>query len=393
MRPALASLVATASLAVACSGPDTRTANPPPTDTTTVPFTTGATDPGWPAASASASGTASVGAPEQAPATRMTGVARGDGSATDKLLVEGDKAFEARDFEGAVTAYTAAAKAAPKDPAPIVGGVRARLSADGAPVDYNAAGQSGGAGNQALKTALVDLDKAIKLDPNYAPAHLEQGRALLVLGRAEDAKRSLEKALELDPNVAETHSALGVAHLALGNKEGAMRELGKAAAIEPGSAERQGNYGTALLMNGRVDEAVNTFERALKLAPNDPRLLTDLGTALLQSNQVDKAMIHLQKAVDLVPKKATYKNNLGYAKWVKGDNDGAIALFKEAVAIDDQLISAWVNLGNAHVRKKQLDEAAAAYAKAKAIDATDPRVVAALVDLDAAKRGDIPAGP
>jgi len=52
------------------------------------------------------------------------------------------------------------------------------------------------------------LDAALKLDPNYAPAYVERGRLLLILGSAPEALNALDRATHLAPDDAETQSAL-----------------------------------------------------------------------------------------------------------------------------------------------------------------------------------------
>src|SRR5262249_7994083 len=149
---------------------------PPPllTAPTPPPATTAeAADPGS-GVPLDAPGAATPPAPSPPPA-----LSRGDGTPSDKALADGDAAFANGDFAVAEKAYKKAAGLAPKDPAPIVGHVRARAAKANVPTDYNAAPR-----DPVLLAAVRDLGRAIKLDASYAPAHLELGRALLVLGRA-----------------------------------------------------------------------------------------------------------------------------------------------------------------------------------------------------------------
>ena len=43
-----------------------------------------------------------------------------------------------------------------------------------------------------MKRLLGDAQRALDLDADYGPAHLEQGRILLVLGEAEKAKAATQ---------------------------------------------------------------------------------------------------------------------------------------------------------------------------------------------------------
>ena len=58
------------------------------------------------------------------------------------------------------------------------------------------------------ETALALLELCAKLDPGNAEPHLLAGKALLALGRVEDAARALEETVRLDPACGEAKSLL-----------------------------------------------------------------------------------------------------------------------------------------------------------------------------------------
>ncbi len=322
-------------------------------------------------------------------ARTFVGLSRGTSSALDKMLAEGDEAYQRDDFVGALRAYEKALQLGAKSPAPIVGLVRTRLSVQRVPVELASA-----PGHPGLEQAVKDLEKAARLDGKFAPARLELGRSFLVLGRMDEALAHLRVASELAPEQAETHSAFGAALLATGVVENAMREFQIAAGIESNSAVRFKNLGTALLAGGKSVEAVQAFERAAQLAPDDARIQNQLGTALLTVGETERARKCLQTAVMRDPRKATYRSNLGYAWAQGGDLERAIVIYREALALDERLVSAWINLGNALAKQRKFAEAREAYGKALAIDSSDPRVQTVIDELKAieAAAGTTPKG-
>jgi Flp pilus assembly protein TadD len=303
-------------------------------------------------------------------------LARGDGTPADFAIADGDTAFDADDFVRAETRYREAARAAPRDPAPLVGLARVAIAKTGVATDYAAARR-----HPDLERAAADLGKAIKLDPTYAPARTELGRALLILGKAEQALASLRKAVDLGARDPEAHSALGVALLATGRTEEASEELRQAADLDPGNVARQTNYATALLMCGKVTDAVRVYDAAVRAAPANARINGDLGAALLADNQIDRSIVFLIKAVALDPKSAAFRSNLGYALQQKHDLPGAIVQYREAVKLDQKLASGWINLATALAQIGHYEEAKEALDRAKKIDPTDPRVKANLDEL------------
>jgi tetratricopeptide (TPR) repeat protein len=322
-------------------------------------------------------------APLPPPKPTTIALSRGTEDAADKELVAGDDSFEKNDWEAANRHYRAALAASPRHPGAIVGLARVRIAKTGVALDYGAA-----KGNKEIEAAIKDLKRAAAMDDAYGPAHVELGRALLMVGDADAAIASLTRGVELLPEEAEAHSALGIAKLATGKGEEAVSALARAAELDPGSAARHGNYGTVLLMRGRVEGAVKEYRTAVRIAPNDARTHSDLGTALLASNDVREALTELERAIALDPSRATFHSNYGYALQIKGDLPRAIAEYRLALKIDDRLASAWINLATALARDPATrKEARAALERARAIDPSDPRVKANFEELEQLEKG------
>jgi Flp pilus assembly protein TadD len=314
------------------------------------------------------------GAPVAAP---VIGLARGTGTPSDQALAVGDEAYLQDRWDEAQKAYVQAARLAPKDPAPIVGQVRTALAKADAPTDHAAAPNHAG-----LRQAVGRLRQALRLDAHYGPAHLELGRALLVMDQAEEAVAALRQATRLLDRDPEAHSALGVALLATGKGQEAVTALRRSVELDPDNVARQTNLATALLLRGHAHEAARVLERTVALAPDQGRVRTDLGTAYLAMQDLKRALPHLQKAVELDPNRATFRSNLGYALQLANNHSGAIEQYRKAIALDPKLGSAWINLGTALAQTGKRPEARQAFERAIALDPTDPRPRANLQELD-----------
>lgn len=318
----------------------------------------------------------------------METLARGDGRPSDAALALGDSALKSGDARGALRAYQHASTIAPNDPAPLVGVARATLAAAEVPSGVNAAPKS-----EIARAVASELKRATSLDPHYAPAWLELGRTLLVLGRFKSALNPLKNAARLDPTIAESHSALGIALLVDGQAALAIQALGRAARMEPWRAERHANLGTAQLAAGKLSDAIISLREAAKIAPEMARYQSDIGTALIQAGDPGSALPHLRRAVSLKPLHASFLSNLGFAFAALGDDAQAIEAFQRATTLDPKLGSAWINLGNALARRRQYAEARAAYDKAHSLDPEDPRVDAVMKELAAIEAAETKGSP
>lgn len=315
--------------------------------------------------------------PRPAPGERL---ARGTGTQADTELAEGDQALYEDDPEQAKKHYEAARQLAPKDPAPLVGLARTELRRSGIELGYASAPK-----DQRVERVLAKLDAALRLDAHFAPALVERGRALLILGEAEPALESLRAAAKELPGDAETQSALGVALLATGSAADALQHFQRASELDPNNPERLTNLGTAYMMRGRVPEAVRAYRQAVALDPSDARTQGDLGTAYLAQHDLRQAMTHLQKAVAL-DARATFLSNLGYAYQLAGKSSLAISTYRRALDKDPKLGSAWINLGTVLAQQGKFEEARKALLRAQRLDPSDPRAKANLEELDALER-------
>jgi Flp pilus assembly protein TadD len=318
------------------------------------------------------------------PLPAVAALSGGSDSPIDRALAAGDHALDAGDLVTALRGYEQARTLAPKAAPPLVGLARVRITKTDLPMDYAA-----GSGNADILAAKGMLKRAVAIDPAFAPALVELGRALLLLGDADGALDTLHRAVALAPGDAEAHSVLGVASLATGHPDVAIDELRAAAKLDLGSAARHGNLGTACLITGKVEDAVHEYELEVRIAGGDARAHSDLGTALLaRGEDLGRAISELERAVSIDPSRATFHSNLGYALQMQGKVTEAIVEYRAALARDTHLASAWINLATALAKDpKTRGEARAALGEARKIDAKDPRVKANEEELDALEHG------
>ena len=132
-------------------------------------------------------------------------------------------------------------------------------------------------GTTSLALAERELDRAIALDPTYAPAYatLAQVQAFLVDWhgggkRAEDAaERASAKAVELGPELAETHLARAAVFAMRGEYDAAERATLEAIRQNPQSFDATYHYARICFQMGRDAQAAELFRRCAELQPED----------------------------------------------------------------------------------------------------------------------------
>lgn len=107
--------------------------------------------------------------------------------------------------------------------------------------------------------ALIYLDEAIRLEPEYAEAYLRRGMALSEQGYAEEAFEDLTRAIRLNPT-SDAYAYRGLALLRQGDLKGARQDLDEAISLAPDSHRAWNFRGAAQLKEGNDGEACKDFE-------------------------------------------------------------------------------------------------------------------------------------
>jgi adenylate cyclase len=157
--------------------------------------------------------------------------------------------------------------------------------------------------------ARTSFERAIQIDPNYAPAFVGLGRVDLAsatqgwtptpfeaLRRAESRAR---RAIELDDLSPGAHTLMGRVALYLGDHERALTELKRAIDLNGSDAEALAGLVGVLLWAGDVQGAITAGETLAKFQIGlMPIEAFHLGTAYILSNRPQDAIRLLENAVD-----------------------------------------------------------------------------------------------
>ena len=195
-----------------------------------------------------------------------------------------------------------------------------------------------------IDEAIVSLQKALEINPDYDVAHNDLGLSLLKKGRRDEATAHFLRALEINPNYASAHCNLGSDFLRQGHVANALVEFQKALQIAPNYVEAHYNLGTALLSEGRLDEAISEFQRTLEIDPRHAKAHNNLGNAFNRAGRPDEAFVQFQKAVESDPTVAEAHYNLGNAFVKRGQLGEAITQFQDAVQLNPRDANARNNL-------------------------------------------------
>jgi tetratricopeptide (TPR) repeat protein len=216
--------------------------------------------------------------------------------------------------------------------------------------------------------ALQASENAIELDPDYAIAWNNKGAALINLHRYDEALQALEKAIELDPTYEKAWSNKAAALIDLHRYDEALQASEKAIKQKPYYAKAWNNKADSLFNLGRIDEALKASEKAIELDPTYENSWNEKAVVLNNLGRYDEAFQAAERAIELKPTFAKAWLNKGMALLNQGKYDQAVKAFDEAIRLDPNYDMAWNNKGWTLYKQGKYDEALQAYDKAVEIN-------------------------
>lgn len=198
--------------------------------------------------------------------------------------------------------------------------------------------------------AVLEFEKALALDPDYALAHAELSLAFHFLYRGQYGDLTISetlaraaphatRALELAPNLAEAQAAAAFMEWRRGALEPALEGFARAIAINPNYASAH-NW-IALIRGselGRYTEAMSAQETALRLDPLSIPAIGNQARSLLARSRVVEAEQALEKLASIAP---AFRANI-YAEAVSNRGEWSEAALGEleALRIDSSFVRA-----------------------------------------------------
>jgi tetratricopeptide (TPR) repeat protein len=162
------------------------------------------------------------------------------------------------------------------------------------------------------KRAIKHFERAIQIDPGYAPAYAGLSMAWQLLGlqsgvRAVDtqARAAAQKALELDDRLAEAHVAWGRLQLFDDwDWKGAENSIRRALELDPNNLDAHFCYSLVHLAVGRFPEAIVEIQTAEQLDPLSHQVQVNFGRILLHAGQLEEALRRVKQAIEREPRSA-----------------------------------------------------------------------------------------
>lgn len=179
------------------------------------------------------------------------------------------------------------------------------------------------------KKAYASFQKAVELQPDFLPGHINLGASAFTLGENQASIKHFKQALQIDHQAAKAHFGLGIVYAEAGR-------AGQAAEQFERTLELDSNNRSALQKLGHAQIQAHLYEKALKTGkkmeeqdiPDAPLILAN---AALHTGEPQNAVSHLEASSLEQPKARTL---LGFSYMVQNQYQKSLACMEQALQTD-----------------------------------------------------------
>ena len=215
-----------------------------------------------------------------------------------------------------------------------------------------------------MDSALIAIQKAVKINPKDAEAHNNMGLIYFKLKLFEKAIKSSKKAIELKPDFVNAHNNLGIILQKIEKFEQAEFRFKKAIELNSDYAEAHYNLGTSSQRLGKLDKAEESYKKVIELKANFVEAHYNLGIIFQRLGKLIEAEACYKKVIELKPNFVEAHYNLGIISQRLGKLIEAEACYKKVIELKPNFEVTYNNLGNTVKELGKLVEAEMYYKKA-----------------------------
>ncbi len=203
-------------------------------------------------------------------------------------------------------------------------------------------------GRKDFQGALIDVNKAISLNPNLASAYSRRGSIKFALKNIPEALADYNRAISLNPQFALAYNNRGLLKVDnLNDVPGALADYNRAISLNPQFAFAYNNRG--LLKEDKLNEpqaALADYNKAISLNLQYASAYYNRGILKDEKlNDVSGALADHNKAIALKPQLTEAYNSRGILKVKLSDLQGALADYNTAISLNPQYALAYHNRG------------------------------------------------
>jgi tetratricopeptide (TPR) repeat protein len=181
------------------------------------------------------------------------------------------------------------------------------------------------------------IAKALGIDDTLAEAHASMGEVMMQYYYDwKKARTELDEALKLNPNYATAHLWKSTFHLTQGSFDGAFAEIRAAMELDPLSMIIGTELGKTFYYAKRYEEAIEQYNRSMEIDPNFAIAHKGLSEVYAKQSHFDKALEEIERAIELSKRSIFILDDLGYIYALSGRKTEAEKVLDELEALSTE---------------------------------------------------------
>jgi tetratricopeptide (TPR) repeat protein len=229
--------------------------------------------------------------------------------------------------------------------------------------------------NEDLEAALADFDAAIEIAPNDPFNLLSRASYFRTKEDYETARQVINEAIALDPHLPDLYFERGRIALGSIDAEQAILDFEKYREMKPDDPATDYNLAFSYRMAGQLLDADAAINRVLAVTPDDATAVRQRAEIGLELGELDAALADAERAIELDPNDVTFKYTRGSIHSQRGEFSAAITDFTAVLPEYQNNAAILVDRGYAYFRDGSDENA---LADAEAALAIDPKSTGAL---------------
>lgn len=217
-------------------------------------------------------------------------------------------------------------------------------------------------GNEPVK-AREQAEIILVSTPQNTEGLILRGRSLINEKRYQEGLVELKKAVDLDPKNMQTYIDMARAYFALNDTGAAENILRQALTVDARSTDIILALGDLQTTTGKQDQAEGTYKHALEIAPDNEAIYIRLAAFYQRLNKIADAEATLQKLASIKPQHENPHLHLGDFYTSIGQPDKALASYQRATEVNpsstlsrDKLIGHYLDTGKTSEAESKIKE-------------------------------------
>lgn len=191
------------------------------------------------------------------------------------------------------------------------------------------------------ETGIAELERALRMDPSFAPAMGSLTAYYFNNGEFSDAAPLLADYAEIAPDDVEAQTMYGQVLRLSGDNENALVHLSKALELDPRNLEIADMVAGTYMSLGDLPKAEQVYQQMALTDPKRAETFAALGTVNSFMTRFDASLENWRKAAALDPENAVYAAGIGESLMYARRYEDALAQFEAAEALDPKRPETW----------------------------------------------------